>query len=147
MKRALVGLLVLAAVAAACSPSGHKAAPPPPSCAQAAQSGSVETLMAAFEHARALGRGAEGCLGGQATSAYCGPRKCSQAEFDRTPGPLCLYSCNGYAVSKLTWHVAPGGSVDVLTSFTEEAPEGRPPSSVEHLAVSGNIIVGATTTA
>lgn len=139
--------VAVALVAAACSSTATMKAVPA-SCADAVTSGSVATLMAAFERARVLGRGAEACLAEQAAVAYCGPRPCTQAEFDRTPGPLCLYSCNGYAVKKLTWHEGAGGAVEVLTDFAEaQVAQGRPPSSIEHLQLRGNVIVQATTSA
>lgn len=75
---------------------------PAPSCAGATASGSPQAVVAAFLAARIRGAGAEGCLTASALDGYCGPRLCPVGLFHGpdapSPGPICLYGCDGQTV-------------------------------------------------
>ena len=75
------------------------------SCQTATASGSATSLVSAFRAARLAGYGAEGCLTSTALSRYCGPRPCGPELFSGpkapSPGPICLYSCNGQTVTAI----------------------------------------------
>ena len=85
----------------------HLVGPPTPTCAQAVVSGSPEAVVSAFRAARIAGHGAEGCLTRGALARYCGPLvHCGPGLFSGpdapSPGPICLYACNGWTVSGIT---------------------------------------------
>lgn len=73
-----------------------------PSCAEAVRTGSAMAVLSAFRAARVKGQGAEGCLTRAALENYCGPRACPPSLFSGpdapSPGPICLYVCNGKRV-------------------------------------------------
>lgn len=70
------------------------------SCDEASQGRDELLLLRAFRSARLSGRGAEACLSVEAMDGfYCRPEApCSSADFERFPGPGCLYACPGYAL-------------------------------------------------
>lgn len=64
------------------------------SCEQAVQQPDPIALLQAFRRARLNGHGAEGCLSVEALSFYCrANHPCAVEDFDRDPGPGCLYEC------------------------------------------------------
>jgi hypothetical protein len=73
------------------------------SCSAAVQTGDAQTVVSAFRAARIRGQGAEGCLTQEALRVYCD--RCGPDMFHGpnapSPGPICLYSCDGKRVGAI----------------------------------------------
>jgi hypothetical protein len=108
--------------------------------------------MSAFLAARQGGSGAEDCLAPEALGSYCGPaRACTSDDFDRDPGPICLYECKGERFDSVT-AIDAGGGVDgrVSVYLQTDFDGGRHQNEallLGHVPSGAFVIIEATTSA
>lgn len=117
-------------------------------CAHAVATSDPSALVAAFINARMSGRGAEGCLTRDALSTYCSERlPCADVVFmTSSPGPICLYRCNGYHITGFDEVEASrdaSGTIHVHLSATLDRDKGNAGRDVRHAFQSEALTIGA----
>jgi hypothetical protein len=127
-----------------------------PSCDEATGAGTPDALLSAFRAARVQGSGAEHCLTAEALTAYCTASHPCSDEFQRSPGPICLYDCGGYRVKDISFEVtrAGDGTFSVYVGIDAQpgvasggSSAGYPASAYEHLTIGPGMPFGSARTA
>lgn len=74
------------------------------SCEEATQQDDPMLVVRAFRSARLRGSGAEACLTKEALLGYCDVTGCSDLDWLRDPGPVCLYGCPDGELKQISWY-------------------------------------------
>jgi hypothetical protein len=126
-----------------------------PSCDEATRARTPDALLSAFRAARVRGAGAEHCLTAHALTAYCTASHPCSDEFQKSPGPICLYDCGGYRVKDMKFDVTRAGDgtfsvyleIDAQPAGTSGATRDYPASTHESLTIGPGIPSNSTSTA